>query len=46
MYIVNPMGLSGDLNEDEEEKISWITKLFMTHPPVNERVKALLGHQK
>ena len=22
MYIVNPMGLSGDLNEDEEEKIS------------------------
>lgn len=25
------------------EKISWLTKLFMTHPPVEERVKALRG---
>lgn len=24
-----------------EEKISWFTKLFMTHPPVEERIKAL-----
>lgn len=41
MYIVNPMGLnSPSINE---EKISWFTRLFMTHPPVNERVKALLN---
>ena len=45
MYIVNPMGLSGELNEDEEEKISWFSKIFMTHPPVKERVKALLGEK-
>ena len=45
MYIVNPMGLNGELNEDEEEKISWFSKIFMTHPPVKERVKALLGEK-
>lgn len=44
MYIVNPMGFSGERNEDEE-KISWFKKIFMTHPPVNERVKALLGEK-
>jgi heat shock protein HtpX len=45
MYIINPMGLNGDLNEDEEEKVSWFTKIFMTHPPVKERVRALLGEK-
>ena len=45
MYIVNPMGLNGELNEDEEEKVSWFTKIFMTHPPVKERVEALLGEK-
>lgn len=45
MYIVNPMGLNGELKEDEEEKISWFTKIFMTHPPVKERIKALLGEK-
>lgn len=45
MYIVNPMGLNGDTNEDEEEKVSWFTKIFMTHPPVNERIKALIGEK-
>ena len=25
------------------EKISWLHKLFMTHPPVEERIKALTG---
>ncbi|MEN9338520.1 MAG: hypothetical protein RI945_245 [Candidatus Parcubacteria bacterium] len=41
MYIVNPMGLNAV--GGDEEKISWFSKLFMTHPPVAERVKALLG---
>jgi heat shock protein HtpX len=33
LFIVNP--LRG------EEKASWFAKLFMTHPPVEERIKAL-----
>jgi len=41
LYIVNPLGLSERENESEE-KISWFSKLFMTHPPVSERIKALL----
>jgi heat shock protein HtpX len=45
MYIVNPMGLNGEMNEDEEEKVSWFTKIFMTHPPVKERIQALLGEK-
>ncbi len=45
MYIVNPMGLSGELNEDEEEKVSWFSKIFMTHPPVKDRIKALMGEK-
>ena len=45
MDIVTPVRLSGELNEDEEEKISWFSKIFMTHPPVKERVKALLGEK-
>lgn len=41
MYIVNPMGLSA--NNPNQTKVSWFTKLFMTHPPVNERIEALLN---
>ena len=29
-----------------KEKTSWIHKLFMTHPPMQERVAALRGMQK
>ncbi|MDQ1281942.1 MAG: Protease HtpX [Patescibacteria group bacterium] len=46
MYIVNPMGLNGQIrNDDEEAKISWFAKIFMTHPPVQERIKALMGEK-
>ena len=46
MYIVNPMGFSAeDAKLNDEEKVSWFSKIFMTHPPVNERVKALLGEK-
>ncbi|HPX52438.1 MAG TPA: M48 family metalloprotease [Candidatus Paceibacterota bacterium] len=41
MYIVNPMGLSS--NNPNQTKVSWFAKLFMTHPPVTERVNALLS---
>ncbi len=35
MYISNPFGAKA---------MSGISKMFMTHPPVEERIKALLGH--
>lgn len=42
LYIVNPMGLNSNLNNNQK-KTSWITKLFMTHPPIQERIQALLN---
>jgi heat shock protein HtpX len=41
LFIANPFG--ADSEENKEEKVSWIAKLFMTHPPVQERISALLG---
>lgn len=40
LFIANPFGsrLRGG-----KEKVSFLTKLFMTHPPVHERVRALKG---
>lgn len=35
LYIVNPL-------RGEEQK-SWLNRLFMTHPPIEERIKALRG---
>ncbi|MDO8593026.1 MAG: M48 family metallopeptidase [bacterium] len=40
LYIASPF------KEDEKHKISWLTKLFMTHPPIEERVAALRGMEK
>ena len=40
LYIASPF------KEDKEHKVSWLTKLFMTHPPVEERVAALRGREK
>ncbi len=37
LYISNPFG--------PHEEQGFITKLFMTHPPIPERIKALLGNQ-
>ena len=36
LFLANPL-------KGKENK-SWIAKLFMTHPPVEERIKALLNH--
>ncbi len=35
LYIASPF------KEDEENKIGFFTRLFMTHPPIEERIKAL-----
>ena len=44
LFFINPKALSGDKKIDsKDEKVSWIAKLFMTHPPTSERIKALLG---
>jgi len=34
---------SSPFKEDSGKKVSWFTKMFMTHPPVEERLKALRG---
>lgn len=37
LYITSPF------KEDEQGKIGFFTKLFMTHPPIEERIRALRG---
>lgn len=37
---------SSPFKENEGRKISWLTKMFMTHPPVEERIKALRDSEK
>lgn len=39
LYIASPF------KEDETHHVSWLTKLFMTHPPVEERIAALRGQR-
>lgn len=45
MFISTPLGgdSDGDGVPDKEQKVSWVAKMFMTHPPVQERIEALLG---
>ncbi len=45
MFIATPLGgdQDGDGVPDKEQKVSWIAKMFMTHPPVQERINALLS---
>ena len=42
LYISSPTGVNDLSDVREHEKISWIAKLFMTHPPTEDRVQALL----
>ena len=43
LFISDPSGVNDESEIREHEKVSWITKLFMTHPPVADRVERLLG---
>ena len=43
LYISNPLGKQVEESENGKRKVSWFAKLFMTHPPTDERVEALLG---
>jgi heat shock protein HtpX len=47
LYISNPLQRDSDSDEsqDEPRKVSWIAKLFMTHPPTHERVAALMENK-
>lgn len=44
LFISNPQKIND--GETEIKSSPWYVKIFMTHPPVEERVEALLGHKK
>ena len=46
LFISDPSGINDISEARANEKISWIAKLFMTHPPIQERINALLAHTK
>lgn len=47
LFISDPTGLQSNLGEEDlSEHVSWFQKIFMTHPPVKERVEALLGSSR
>lgn len=43
LFISDPSGVNDVSEIREDEKVSWFTKLFMTHPPTQERVARLLS---
>lgn len=45
MFIESPFGADHEREEGEKE-VGLVAKLFMTHPPVKERVAALLGRPR
>ena len=42
LFISNPLGKTGE-DEDDGAEVSWFAKLWSTHPPIKERVLALVG---
>ena len=43
LFISDPTGVNDESEAKEQEKVSFIQKMFMTHPPVQERVNRLLS---
>jgi heat shock protein HtpX len=45
LFISDPTGVN-DASEvrEGEKKVSWLAKMFMTHPPVQERIARLTNH--
>lgn len=43
LYISDPTGINDESELHENERVSFIAKLFMTHPPVAERISRLTG---
>jgi heat shock protein HtpX len=43
LFISDPTGINDVSEAREHEEVSWFAKLFMTHPPVEERIRALTG---
>jgi heat shock protein HtpX len=45
LFISDPSGINDVSEAREHEEVSFIQKLFMTHPPVQERINRLLAKQ-
>jgi len=45
LFISDPSGVNDESEIREHEEVSWIQKLFMTHPPMKERVERLVGER-
>lgn len=43
LFISDPSGANDESEIREHEEVSWIQKMFMTHPPINERIERLTG---
>ena len=43
LFISDPTGVNDVSEAREHEKVSFIQKMFMTHPPLEERIARLLG---
>lgn len=43
LFISDPSGVNDESEIREHEEVSWFQKLFMTHPPVQDRISRLLN---